>query len=186
MTRERYSMNHSDEELIERYRNGDETALPMLITRYFDMIYRYAFRFVHSTAAAEDIVQETFIKVWKYNSSYTEGVMVKPWLFRIAHNTAIDYIRKKKLISFSELQIEEDIEFADDATNILEESIAREANEKLTAALETLPARYREVLVLRAEEQLTFEEIAEILEKPANTVKSLYRRGLILLKESLA
>jgi RNA polymerase sigma-70 factor (ECF subfamily) len=179
-------MNHSDEELIEQYKNGDEIALPMLITRYFDMIYRYAYRFVNNTAAAEDIVQETFIKVWKYNSSHAKGAMVKPWLFRIAHNTAIDYIRKKKLVNFSELQMEEEVEFPDTNTDILEESIAREAREKLTATLETLPARYREILVLRAEEQLTFEEIGEVLGKPVNTVKSLYRRGLLLLKETLA
>jgi len=180
-------MERSDEMLMASYRNGDESALAVLIKRYFDSLYRYAYRLVHTAAAAEDVVQETCIKIWKYASSFKEDAMVKPWLFRIAHNTAIDYLRKKKQLNFSDLGGHEDHNevFTDEAINVMEQSIVREAQEQLTSAVESLPLHYREVMVLRSE-GFSFEEISSTAGKPAATIRSLYRRGLALLRQKLA
>lgn len=176
----------SDEQLLRQYAEGDESALVALTKRYFDMIYRYAYRFVHDTALAEDIVQDTFIKMWRSIDHFNGTMTFKPWLFRIAHNTAIDQLRKKKAIHFSamgEQNMEEN--FSDTDTSILEQAIAQEERDRLTASIEALPTHYREILVLRAQEMLTFEEIATVTGKPLNTVKSLYRRGLVILRQQM-
>ncbi|MDB5254981.1 MAG: polymerase subunit sigma-24 [Candidatus Nomurabacteria bacterium] len=177
-------MEYTDEQLIERYQNGDQSALVTLTTRYFDTIYRYTYRFARDRAATEDIVQDTFIKVWKSIARFDKSMKVKPWLYRIAHNTAIDYLRKKKMISFSSMegeQFEETI--ADEAVGTMEQAIAAEERAVLTQKIESLPTHYKEVLLLRAEESLTFEEISIALSKPLNTIKSLYRRALLLLQK---
>ncbi len=182
MTAALSNMEYTDEQLMEAYQKGDSAVLPLLIRRYFDAIYRYVYRFVRTPAAAEDIVQETFIKVWKYSTRFKAGMTFKPWLYRIAHNTAIDYLRKKQPLSLEDT-VEDTI--ADDTVALLEQSIAREEQERLTAAIESLPEHYRAVILLRNEEGLTFEAIGEVLGKSLNTVKSLYRRGLALLKKNL-
>ena len=181
-------MEQSDEMLVALYLNGDESALSHLIERYFNPIYRYVYRFVRTAAAAEDVVQETFIKVWKSARSLKEGATVKPWLYRIAHNTAIDYLRKKKQLNFSEMTQDAHAEalFSDDTVDILEQTIAREERAALTATIEALPAHYREVILLRGTENLSFEEISTIIDKPIATVRSLYRRGLLLLQKQLS
>jgi RNA polymerase sigma-70 factor (ECF subfamily) len=165
-----------------------EAAFAELIAEHFDAIYRYAYRYAREAAAAEDIVQETFIKAWKSSGTFKKDMPVLPWLFRIAHNTAIDYLRKKKPLMFSHLNDGDGIEetLVDVSTDIMETSIAREEKETLTNAIEHLPAHYREVLLLRAEEMLSFEEISTVVGKPLNTVKSLYRRGLALLHKTLS
>lgn len=179
-------MEQSDEQLIDAYRKGDEAALVTLIERHFKSIYAYVYRFVHNATEAEDIVQETFIKVWRQLDRFKDGAGIRPWLFRIARNTAIDYLRKKKHIPFSYFSEEgEEVVFADTSTDLLEESIAREQNAVLNGAIDQLPAHYREIIVLRAEQDLTFEEIATLLDKPLNTVKSSYRRGLLLLQKNM-
>lgn len=177
-------MELSDEQLIDAYRKGDEAALITLIERHFKSIYSYAYRFVHNAIEAEDIVQETFIKVWRQLPRFKDGIGIRPWLYRIARNTAIDYLRKKKHIPFSQFGEEgEEVAFEDTDTNILEAAIAREESSILNDAIMRLPEHYREVLVLRAEQDMTFEEIATTLDKPLNTVKSSYRRGLVLLQK---
>jgi RNA polymerase sigma-70 factor (ECF subfamily) len=117
---------------------------------------------------------------------------LRPWLFRIARNTAIDHLRKKKAIplsmfedndGFGKLTAGNEAVFMDTTSDVLEESIAREEKATLSAAVGQLPLQYREVLVLRAEENLTFEEIGTTIGKPLNTVKSLYRRGLVQLHQ---
>jgi RNA polymerase sigma-70 factor (ECF subfamily) len=176
----------TDETLLKRYADGDESALVELTQRYFNMIYRYGYRFVHDAALAEDIVQDTFIKMWRSIDRFNESMTFRPWLFRIAHNTAIDQLRKKKAIRFSSLGEEGTEErFSDEDTDVLEQTIAQEERDTLTRSIEALPTHYREVLLLRAEDMLTFEEIAAVTGKPLNTVKSLYRRGLAILKQQL-
>ncbi|MDB5188907.1 MAG: subunit sigma-24 of polymerase [Candidatus Nomurabacteria bacterium] len=181
-------MEQSDEQLIDAYRKGNEAALVILIERHFAGIYSYVYRFVHNTSAAEDIVQETFIKVWRQLGRFKGGSGLRPWLFRIARNTAIDHLRKKKNIPFSYFseEGEADAVFEDESIDIIEIAIARERKENLNTAIEQLPVVYREILILRAEDDLTFEEISGVTGKPLNTVKSLYRRGIALLQKAIA
>ena len=187
-------MEQSDEVLIELYRAGNDAALTALVERHFASIYSYAYRFVHSASAAEDITQETFIKVWKQLHRFKPGTGLRPWLFRIARNTAIDHLRKKKNIplsyfedqdGFGKLTAGNEAIFADE-TDSLEEAMGREDKVLLSDALKDLALHYREVLLLRAEQGMTFEEIGLSIGKPLNTVKSLYRRGLMQLHQIIS
>ncbi len=180
-------MEQSDEVLIELYRAGDDAALVTLIERHFASMYSYVFRFVRTTAAAEDVTQEVFIKVWKQLHRFKPGTGLRPWLFRIARNTAIDHLRKKQSIPLSYFEDNDnEAVFADASTDSLEEAMGREDKAALSDALQELDMRYREVLLLRAEQGLTFEEIGLSIGKPLNTVKSLYRRGLVRLHQIIS
>lgn len=178
-------MDQDDEALIDAYRHGDTEALVILITKYFDSVYAYIVRLVGSHSEAEDIVQETFIKVWKQIDHFKPGLGLRPWLFRIARNTAIDHLRKKKNIPFSAFGEENEVTFVDTEVNLLEQSINQENKQALEEAIAELKPSYREVIILRSQEGLTFDEISKTLDKPLNTVKSLYRRGLTLLQQIL-
>jgi RNA polymerase sigma-70 factor (ECF subfamily) len=185
-------MEQSDEALIELYRAGTDAALVTLIERHFASIYGYVYRFVRTVPVAEDVTQEVFIKVWRQLDRFKPGTGLRPWLFRIARNTAIDYLRKKKSIPLSYFEDTDGFDgatagnqavFIDTNSNSLEEAMSREDKAVLTAAVQELPLHYREILVLRSEQELTFEEIGRIVGKPLNTVKSLYRRGLAQLHQ---
>jgi RNA polymerase sigma-70 factor (ECF subfamily) len=180
-------MEQTDEVLIELYRNGDEAALAVLIKRHFASIYSYIYRFVHHASAAEDVTQEVFIKVWRQIDRFKPGMGLRPWLFRIARNTAIDYLRKKKAIPFSYFADQGgEAVFADADADSLEQAMEKEDQALLDEAVQDLPLKYREVVLLRAEQGLTFEEISTALSKPLNTVKSLYRRGLAQLHQYIS
>lgn len=188
-------MDQTDEVLVESYRSGNEAALGVLIERHFAVVYSYVYRFVRTVPAAEDVTQEVFIKVWKQLHRFKPGMGLRPWLFRIARNTAIDYLRKKKAIPLSAFEDPDGFDkfttgseaiLIDTTVNTLEEAMEREDKMLLSAAVQELPLRYREVVLLRAEQGLTFEEIAQVLKKPINTVKSLYRRGLVQLHQIIS
>lgn len=188
-------MEQSDEALIELYRTGNDAALATIIERHFASIYSYVYRFVHAAPAAEDVTQEVFIKVWKQIHRFKPGTGLRPWLFRIARNAAIDHLRKRKNIplsyfedsdGFGNLTAGNEAVFADTSTDSLEEAMDKEDKALLAEAIEALPLHYREVLLLRAEQQLTFEEIGLAVGKPLNTAKSLYRRGLAQLHQIIS
>jgi len=138
--------------------------------------------------AAEDITQETFIKVWKKIKKYNPDKNFKTWLFTIARNTAIDWLRKKRNLVFSNFENNEGENYLENELvdpnplpdKILTQTEDQEFVEKL---LQQLAPIYREVLILRYNNDLTFEEIAEILDKPLDTVKSQHRRALIILRK---
>ena len=140
---------------------------------------------------AEDITQDTFFKVWKNIKYYTKGRMFKPWLYAIARNTALDQIKKKKALPFSDLDDKEnDLSFADTVED--HEPLPPQIFEtnfltgKLSDALEVIHPDHRAILILHYKEEMTFDEIASIVNKPMNTVKSWHRRALIKLREELA
>ena len=203
-------MDFEDKKLIADFLDGDNEALEALLKKYLKPVFNFILRLVKSVPVAEDLTQETFIKVWrnidKFDSSKshfaalrnrqnrnlapygTEGSRsgFKIWLFTIAKNTAYDYLKKKKTIPFAYFENAE-------GNNILENvkaDIAKpeellDANidfKKLNTALKKIPAHYREVLLLCYREDFTLNEISEILGEPYNTVKSRHARGLEKLK----
>lgn len=182
--------NFTDSQLIALYREGNHKAFDGLINRHSQAIYRFALRLLASQEDAHDITQETFIKAWKNLKKFDTSRNFKTWIFSIARNLVIDKLRKKKSISFSELDknISEDENSFD--ANIPDDQLLPheifEQNENIALvknALESISFDQKTVVLLHHGEEMTFEEISEILNKPMNTVKSQYRRGLISLKK---
>lgn len=180
----------TDKELISNYLKGEEVSLETLFLRYLKPIYSFIYRLTGNRNDAEDLTQETFLKVWKNLKNYERDKSFKSWIFTIAKNTAYDHLRKKKEIVFTDTEDDEgesNLEDALTASEILPEEalIKKEDEAVLEKAINKLPANYRSVLFLKETEDLTFEEIGHILGKPLNTVKSHYRRAILSLKKSL-
>lgn len=185
--------NENDNQLIKDYLAGNNQALELLIKRYLKPIYGFVFRYVNNQADAEDIAQDTFFRLWRNLKKFQPEKNLKAWLFAIAKNTTIDFLKKKKTIAFSALEAKNDegqansiIETISDPAPLPDELFDR-ANlaTEVNAALSQLPLKYQNVLVLHYREQLTFQEISEIENEPINTVKSRHLRALLKLKNIL-
>lgn len=181
-------MDKTDAQLIAEYDAGDEKAFENLVRRHAKTVYRLAFR-INGKEAAEDVVQETFLKVWKKFSSFRRGGNFKAWLLGIARNATIDHLRKQKYPAYSEISDNGDNmpeEFLTDETPLQDEILERaKTSETLVKAIAKLPLRDREILSLRYENELTFDEIGKILGRPLHTVKSTHRRALLALRSLL-
>lgn len=183
--------NSSDEELVADYLRGENDSLNLLIKRYLKPIFGFVYRYVNNRETAEDIVQEIFIKTWKNLKKFNRKKSFKIWLFAIAKNTAFDFLKKKKPISFSTLQEkEEDGDFLETFVDPgpLPEEIFRhkEIFEILEKALNQISPNDRAIILLHYNENLSFQEIAEVFNEPINTVKSRHFRALIKLKNILS
>ncbi|MFA6257568.1 MAG: sigma-70 family RNA polymerase sigma factor [Candidatus Paceibacterota bacterium] len=189
--------NEIDEEIILLYKNGDRKAFKILIDRYTKSLYNFTARLTNKNDAS-DIVQEIFIKVWKNIDHFDEEkASFKTWIFTIAKNTATDFLRKKKSLLFSDLAKIENLDLNNEnensfAKNIPDENLLPDEamqklqdSEFLNNTLKKLRPDYQEILVLHYQEEMTFEEIGKILNKPLNTVKSSHRRSIMELRKIL-
>jgi len=180
-----------DAELIEASRNGKDEAFRELMTRYMGPIFNFSRQYSKSDEDAEDITQDTFFKAWRHIKRFDSSKAFKPWLYAIARNTALDHLKRKRASSFSELDGDDsEILFADTLEDkeptpgdMFEQ---RELAAEVAESLKELHPDHRSVLLMHYREELTFIEIAEIMNKPMNTVKSWHRRALTKLKTSLA
>ncbi len=186
-------MTKKDEQLVRDYLGGDENSLEILIGQYLRPIYSFVYRYVGNTSEAEDITQEVFVRVWKNlkkfdlnrqkkNSalyrSEASGAGFKTWIFTIAKNSSIDFLRRKKTIPFPLNE-----EFLASKSNFIEGIEQKNAIKKIHNALQEFSPNYRALILLKNESNLTFREIANDLNEPLNTIKSRYRRALIALKQ---
>lgn len=182
-------MHRNDDELVQDALEGVKGSFEELVHRYTTQIYNFAYRLTGSTEYAEDITQETFIKVWKNLNRYNPTYSFKSWIFTIARNTSTDFLRKKKSILFSNMNMPEDMSFDEtiaDTVDLPSEALAKiEDTEALSHILKQLPLDYQTVILLHYQNDLTFEEIGKTMKKPLNTVKSWHRRALIKLRDLL-
>ena len=173
--------------------SSTDLTIEQIVADYLAVIYRFVFWLVGNEADATDVTQEVMVKVWKNLGKYDLQKDLKPWLFKIARNTAIDWLRKRRAIVFSRLNRSDeegrDLSFADtlaDLELLPDEVFAQaEIKAKFDQALATLPVNEQTIVAMHLEEDLTFVEIAEIVDRPLNTVKSTYRRALIKLRTEL-
>ncbi|MDD2766939.1 MAG: RNA polymerase sigma factor [Candidatus Moranbacteria bacterium] len=181
-------MMQDDQQLISRFLNGDDQAFEMLTKQYLSRLYNFIFQFTHEEQVTEDIVQETFIKVWKNIDRLDQNKSFKTWIFTIAKNTLYDYLKKKKSIPFSSFVDEEGentLEVIDEDALLPNEVMENaERIEDLERALARVPELYRILLVLAYREDFSLREIAHILDEPYNTIKSRHQRALKLLKKA--
>jgi RNA polymerase sigma-70 factor (ECF subfamily) len=183
-----HNMLNNDEKLVSQYLAGDKKSLEILIKKYLQSIYNFTFRFTGNPFDTEDIVQEIFVKAWKNIKKFDSKKSFKTWLFTIAKNTSIDFLRKKKATPFSAYENEQGenlfLENLKELSPLPDELCAQqETIEGFNSAIKKLSPKYREIFALHTQLGLTFSEIAEKINEPLNTVKSRYRRGLTVLKK---
>ncbi|HEX4103959.1 MAG TPA: sigma-70 family RNA polymerase sigma factor [Candidatus Paceibacterota bacterium] len=179
----------TDAELVRAVLRGDKNAFPVLLERHMDSVYKFAFRYVRNGEDADDVTQEAFIRVWKNLKKFDTSKNFKTWLFTIAKNVALDILKKKKPLNFSQIAEEDEQLDAVFASHLESPELPDSLYERklvkagLGAALTTLPQNYQTVLTMRYEGNLKFREIAETLHEPIDTVKSKHRRGLMMLRK---
>jgi RNA polymerase sigma-70 factor (ECF subfamily) len=176
---------------IAQLRRGDLDALSALLARYQNRLYRYLLRMVRQPAEAEDLFQQTWLRVAEKIQSYDPRRNFEAWLFTLARNLAIDHLRRLRPESLDE-PLGDSANGETAVTRLVSQEIpafdrvlARERGSRLADAMEMLPMIQREVLTLRFEEEMKLEEIAEILGTPLSTVKTRLRRALERLREGL-
>lgn len=174
----------TDEQLLARYKTGDDESLADLIRRYEHELFAFLYRFVADQAAAEDLFQETFIQVHRNAASFDPQRRFRPWLFTIAANKARDYLRAHGRRTIHSLDNspahggsgDEGATFLDlmasDTPTPPTELGRAEDLARVSAVLAELPAAYREVLVLAYFHEFPYKDIAEMLHIPLGTVKS--------------
>lgn len=179
----------SDEKLAELYTDGNESAFAVLVERHIPAVCGFARKYVGDADKAEDVAQETFVKVWKNIKTFDIKRNFRSWLFTIAKNTALDYLRQKEGVPFSSLEdengesaIDRFIPASPAPNEVLDEKIlALRVGEELAGIAE----KQRKIFSLRMEMDMTFKDISILLKMPLNTVKSAYRRTLLTLRNSL-
>ena len=169
---------------LEQLRRGDLNALSALIPRYQNRLYRYLLRMVRQPGEAEDLFQQTWLRVAEKIRSFDASRNFDAWLFTLARNLALDHLRRIRPSSLDAPAGNDEAgetiisRMASGGPAPLDQLLARELSSRLAAALDRLPLVYREVLSLRFEEEMKIEEIAAVMGTPLSTVKSRLRRSL--------
>jgi len=170
-------------------RQRDPDLLDQLIDQYQHRLYRYLLFLTGNPPLAEDLFQETWIRVLERGSQYNGKSKFESWLFAIARNLVIDASRRKKVSSLEDLGDPESNAPYDPpderSSSALQLLMSRENAQAVQVSLLKIPPYYREVLLLRFSEELGLEEIAAVLATPVSTVKSRLYRGLAALKTAL-
>lgn len=176
-----------DTELVQ-LRQGDPDALAAVLARYQNRLYRYLLRLVRQPATADDLFQQTWLRVAQNIGRCDPRLSFEAWLFALARNLAIDHLRR-----ITPQSLDEPLPSGESPAarlpaagpDAFDRLLARERGERLAVALAELPVAYREVLTLRFEEEMKLEEIAEVQGTPLSTVKTRLRRGLEALRRRL-
>ncbi len=177
-----------DLELVDLAKKGDQVAFGKLMDRYRDSIFFMVLKMVHNRDDAEDLTLEAFGKAFNSISNYSADFAFSTWLFKIATNNSIDFIRKKKLqtTSLDQTTSTEDgevtpIAVRDHSANPEESMVKEQRAAKIRAAIEQLSPKYRSLIELRYLDELAYEEIAEKLDIPLGTVKAQLFRAKDML-----
>ena len=178
---------YSDEKLILRFQEGDINAYNELVKRYKDRLLNFVLRYFNNVEQAEDVVQDTLIKLYTHASYYKNIAKFSTWIFTIAKNNALTELRKNKRKKTDSLWTEDgqiiDINSKEES---LDSKVQNEiAIDQLNKFLDEIPENFRMAVVLRDFQELSYEEISKILEIPIGTIKSRINRGRIQLAEKM-
>ncbi|HUN64684.1 MAG TPA: sigma-70 family RNA polymerase sigma factor [Bacteroidota bacterium] len=180
-----------DSVLIHEALRGNQAAYKQLLKKYHDAIFNVIFRIVHDRDQVEDLTQEVFVKAFGSLKNFNEEYAFSTWLYKIATNSSIDYIRKRKLETFSidkPIAMEESdyrYELPDTTYQPDKTIIQKQRNLLIDEAINQLPEKYRRVIILRHTEERDYAEIAKILKLPIGTVKAHIFRARELLNRYL-
>ena len=165
---ERYGKDR-DVDLMERLKNGDQSAMQVLYTRHYQRIYRFILRQLKDETMAEDIVNEVFLDCWRSASKFEGRSSVTTWLTAISYNKSISYLRKRKEAQMGDGQAEA---MVDDADSPQTELMKGDKGDKIRSAISKLSKQHAAVIDLAYYHEMSINEIAEVLDVPANTIKT--------------
>jgi RNA polymerase sigma-70 factor (ECF subfamily) len=187
--------NLPDADVVALAQRGREDAFRELVRRYERPVFSLIFRMVRDSATAEDLAQDTFIKVLNHIDKYRPEFKLSSWLFKIANNVAIDHLRRRQLATISmsgsphastASEIEaSSFDIASDDESALDEMESKELGASIEKAIGSLRPEYRSCILLRHVEGRSYEEIAATLDLPLGTVKTYIHRARHQLRESL-
>ena len=174
----------SDADLAVAARTGSGDACTALVRRFERPVYNLVARLVQDPGLAEDLTQDAFLKMFRGLAQYDASLRFSSWLFRIAHNTAIDHLRQRRVL-LATPRLDEDGEEMDPLAGLPDlrgdspeqAATRRQVAAVLDRAIDTLRPEYRAVVVLRHHEDLDYEEIAEVMGLPLGTVKTYLHRA---------
>ena len=179
----------SDEDLILQFQEGNVYAFEQIVNRYKDQLVNFAFRFLGDVEDAEDIVQETFLRVFRKKKAYKNVAKFSTWIYTITGNLAKTELRRRKrrkLLSISSLGFEDkDFELTDTKKGPEENVGDLLQSRVIQKAIDSLPDKFKEVIIFRDLQELSYEEISKIVKIPLGTVKSRVNRGRLKLQEKL-
>lgn len=182
----------SDEELMDAIVGGSEAAFATLVARYQGKVINLVARLISDRERSAEIAQETFLRVFIHRERYRPSGKFSTWLYTIAMNLAKNEIRRR-VRARGVISLDKLVEAAGDSGGFVADPgpgperlfRRREVEGHVTAAIERLPKKFREVIVLRDIQQLSYEEIGEVLRIPGGTVRSRINRARLALKEIL-
>ncbi|HSG28333.1 MAG TPA: sigma-70 family RNA polymerase sigma factor [Candidatus Krumholzibacterium sp.] len=185
-------MKHEDANLVDRCLKGEEKAFEELLVKYRGPVFSICMRMVKNQTDAEDLAQEVFIRTFNVLDRYNPSYPFSSWLYRITSNLCIDFIRRRRsgIVSLDEPVSGSDGEMSRqipaDTVDPGREMENREMMEVLEQAITGLPEHYRIIVLLRHQEQLSYEEISDNLGIPLGTVKARIHRARNMIKDIFA
>lgn len=176
----------TDEQLVLSIRTGNAELFGVIIDRYEAKLTRYVRRFVQQPDDVADIIQTIFIKAYVNLQSFDVSRVFNPWIYRIAHNETVSFLKKKgnEKVSFLDFDTMLPHPFAKEVAD--KETLDAELKQVLDTSLATIPLKYREVLVLYFYEELSYQEIADVLRIPIATVGVRLRRAKEQLQKQVS
>jgi RNA polymerase sigma-70 factor (ECF subfamily) len=179
----------SDEELILQFQEGNLYAFEQIVHRYKEPLINFVYHFLGDRIDAEDVVQETFLRVYRNKHLYRNIAKFSTWIYTIASNLAKTELRRRRrrrLFSISQMGFDNrdyDLPGSEEAPDGVVDGGMKESI--IRRAIETLPVKFKEVVILRDVQEFSYEEISEILDIPIGTVKSRVNRGRSRLQKKL-
>jgi RNA polymerase sigma-70 factor (ECF subfamily) len=185
------SVNHVETRLAKLALGGDRRAFIDLVELYKDKIYHLAYRMLHNVQESEDIVQETFLRVYTNLHRYDETQKFSTWIYRIGTNLCIDRLRKRKPSYSLDADVNESE--GNDWYSMLSspdltpegEVLLSETQEQVRNAIDSLPEKYKATVILRYLHDMSLQEISDVLDMPVTTVKTRVHRGREFLRQKL-
>ena len=161
------STEESDQAIVDRITSGDVDAYALILERYEPKLHRYATYLIHDQMAAHDVVQETFIKAYQNMRSFNPKYKFSSWIYRIAHNEAMNAIKKTKHTTDYDISTLPDNSYGSHMDEVVDKKILKA---DVQACIDELDTKYREVIQLVYFERLKYDDISDVLHVPSSTV----------------
>jgi len=184
-------VNLLESQLVKLALKGDQAAFAELVELYQEKLYHMAYRMLNNRQEAEDVVQDTFLRVYNNLERYDDTMKFSTWIYRIATNLCIDRLRKRKPVYSLDAESTE-YEGLDGYSMIPSDNrtpeselLLSETQRIIHQAIDTLPPKYKTVMILRYIHELSLQEVGDILDMPVTTIKTRVHRGREFLRKKL-